>query len=330
VESLPKNLICTGIDDNYLWPWMVSMYSAKVHASGDFSVNLGYINGTLQAESIRLIEHFCSNFQIKIQIREFGFDYDVQVSHIPIQAYIRILWLDALAVPFLWLDSDTLLLENWEEVFTMEDDPDPDIVLYAALDSDIIAKRLNKFPNNLAYRRGGIHYFNDGVFLAFPENWKAKQFHLQWAQIASRHVELGFEHHEQDVLNYLTFENKGFLDPSFNSLVMQGSKIGQKILHFTGQPKPWHFDETARNYFTSIEFLKGVNGNGAFGGVNWLFEYQNYWRHEDALLKSLSADADLQNDIRELRKASQKPLIARRDWVKYKLLLAIGRKWNPR
>jgi lipopolysaccharide biosynthesis glycosyltransferase len=304
------------------------MYSAKLHASGEFSVYLGHINGSLRADNIEIIKHFCSELQIPIQIRGFNFDYDVQVSHIPIQAYIRILWLDNLDNPFLWLDSDTLLLENWQNVFQNLDNTNLNLVIHAALDTDIIETRLNAFPNNSAYRRGRTTYFNDGVFLAYPKNWRAMKFHLAWPEIAARYQELGFEHHEQDVLNYMLFKNKEILQSSFNSLVMQGSKIEQCILHFTGQPKPWHFDKNAQKYFLSIESLKHKNGNGAFGGLNWLFEYQNYWRHERALLSLLSSDVKLGDELQKLYGLSRRPLMERNDFIKYKLLLAIGRKWG--
>lgn len=330
MNSELKKVICSGIDDNYLWPWMVSIYSAKLHASEDFSVNLGYVDSTLSVESRELVVNFCTKLDIPIRIHQFDFDYEVQVSHIPVQSYIRILWLDILDEPFLWLDADTLLLENWQEVFNNLNNLNADFVICAALDRDIINNRVNHYPNNLAYQRGGEAYFNDGVFLANPKNWKTQLFHLEWPKIAAHHLELGFEHHNQDILNYMTFKSKEVLDPIYNSMVMQGSQIEQRILHFTGQPKPWHFDVISQSYFSSIELLKERNGTGAFGGVNWLFEYQNYWRHERELLKSLSSDSKLKNPSLLLYKSARKQLMARNDILKHKLLLAIGRKWSSK
>jgi len=330
LTSTQKFSVCTGIDDNYLWPWLVSIFSAKLHSAEDFSVNLGYIKGSFSKESQKIAIDFCSALNLEIQIKEFEFDYKVKTSNLPIQAYIRLLWLDTFPEPFLWLDADTLALENWQQIFGGLNLENTGIVLSAALDAGIIERRQQLFPKNLAYTKGGSRYFNSGIFLGFPSNWREKDFHRQWADIASHHAELGFEHHDQDILNYMAFESKQIIDCSFNTLVMQGSLINQKILHFTGQPKPWHFDETSQNYFSSIELLKSEFGGGAFGGVNWYFEYQNYWRHENALLAFFESGNQLHNKLKNLHERARKPLMARNDKLKNFLLLAIGRKWRVR
>jgi len=327
LNSNREYLVCTGIDDNYLWPWLVSIFSAKIHSAEDFSVNLGYIKGSLSKDNQKIIMECCSALQVEIVIKEFEFDYQVKTSNLPIQAYIRLLWLDALSQPFLWLDADTLALENWQQIYNGLDLESTGIVLSAALDTDVIAKKIKLFPHNLAYVKGGSSYFNSGIFLGFPNNWREKNFHNEWPAVASQHVELGFQHHDQDILNYLAYEKKEIIDGSFNTLVMQGSLIDQKILHFTGQPKPWHFDDTAKNYFSSIEHLKSKTGSGAFGGVNWHFEYQNYWRHEKALIAFFKSDENLHGKLVEKYAGARKPIMARNDVIKNLLLLLIGKKW---
>ena len=328
MESKKENVICTGIDDNYLWPWLVSMYSAKIHSTQDFVVNLGYIKDSLSDKSKSIVLDFCKAFEIDVYLKEFEFDFQVKTSNLPIQAYICLLWLDTLDHPFLWLDADTLPLESWDTVFDNLTRRKSETALFAALDTDVIKKKLNLYPKNQAYLRGAQSYINSGVFLGIPEVWRTMQFNRRWPEVAASHVELGFEHHDQDVLNYLLFENKQIISSTFNSLVMQNSLIDQQILHFTGQPKPWHFDDAAKSYFTSIEVLKSKAGNGAFGGVNWLFEYQNYWRHENALLKSTVSGAQLNNDLHDLSLNSRKHLMSRNDRFKHGLLLMAGRKWR--
>jgi lipopolysaccharide biosynthesis glycosyltransferase len=307
---------------------MVSMYGAKIYSTQDFVVNLGYIKESLSDKSKKLVLDFCKVFEIDVNLKEFEFNFQVKTSNLPIQAYICLLWLDTLEDPFLWLDADTLPLENWDTVFNNLNGKKPETALFAALDTDVIKKKLKLYPKNQAYLRGAQSYINSGVFLGIPEVWRKLQFNQKWPEVAANHAELGFEHHDQDVLNYLLYENMHIISSTFNSLVMQNSLIDQKILHFTGQPKPWHFSEKAKSYFSSIEILSGTNGQGAFGGVNWRFEYQNYWRHENALLKSTLPETQLSIDLQDLFFNSRKHLMARNDKIKHKLLLMTGRKWR--
>jgi len=326
-NSSESNVICSGIDDNYTWPLLVSLFGASKYKTRDFVVNIGYIGNTLSQANRELIESVCNQLGIEVHLNEFTFEYKVKTSNLPIQAYIRLLWLDLLDESFLWLDADTLPLANWQKVFDNPLDNKSNVVIRAAIDSDIVKSRLAQFPGNLAYTRGGKRYFNSGIFMANSKLWKQNKFHEEWPKVAANHKELGFTHHDQDVLNYLAFQNSEILDPSFNRLVMQGSFIDQKILHFTGQPKPWHFNEEAKNYFSSIELLKENNGTGAFGGVNWLFEYQNYWRHENALLAHFSKNDELNTALTNSYQASRKSLLGPKDKIKNALLGIIGRKW---
>jgi lipopolysaccharide biosynthesis glycosyltransferase len=322
-----KNVLCSGIDDNYTWPLLVALFGASQHKSRDFIVNIGYIRNTLSQANREIIETFCSYLNIEVHMKEFTFDYQVQVSHIPVQTYIKLLWLDHLHESFLWLDADTLPLANWQSIFDFPLDSDSKVVIRAVVDSDIVKNRLAHFLDNAAYARAGKNYFNAGIFIGNTELWKQCKFDVNWPMIAANYQELGFEHHDQDILNYLTYQNSELLDSSYNSLVMQGSYVNQKILHFTGQPKPWHFDEVAKNYFSSIELLKEKNGSGAFGGANWLFEYQNYWRHEKAILEHFKDKKDLITTLTNSYQGCRKDLLGPKDKIKKSLLTIIGRKW---
>ena len=118
------------------------------------------------------------------------------------------------------------------------------------------------------------------------------------------------------------------MPPEFNAMVMPRTDIKQKILHYTGNPKPWHFDEISKRYFLSIETLKDPKmGLGAFGGANWVYEYCNYWRHEEALLTFSQGDQTLASDVANLHKNSRRALLNRRDRIKLFLLNTAGKKW---
>jgi hypothetical protein len=54
-----KNLVCTSIDDNYLWPWMVMVYSAAINSQDkDFRIIIANINGMLSNELITISKKF--------------------------------------------------------------------------------------------------------------------------------------------------------------------------------------------------------------------------------------------------------------------------------
>jgi len=322
-----SNLVCAGMDDGYLWPFLVSIFAAKSHASQDFRVAVGSINGGLSNKSKKIIGEFAQLMQIPIEIRDFTLNEDLQSTHLNIQAYTRLLWLDTLEENFLWLDADTLPLENWEGVFNQLENEPPNIVLAAAIDSTII-NNMYKSPKNAAYLAGSRSYFNDGIFLGNPIAWRENGYSQKWREVGSAYRELGFIEHDQDILNYLLLDDKKIMSPSFNAMVMPSSNIGQKILHFTGNPKPWHFDEKAKRYFISIEVLKdSKSGLGAFGGANWVYEYRNYWRHEEALLNFCQSNQSLEPEIQTLFKDARRELLDRRDLIKLKLLDAAGKKW---
>ena len=322
-----SNLVCAGMDDGYLWPFLVSIFAAKSHASQDFRVAVGSINGGLSDKSKKIIGEFAQLIQIPIEIRDFTLNEDLQSTHLNIQAYTRLLWLDTLEEKFLWLDADTLPLENWEGVFDELENEPPNIVLAAVIDATII-NNMHKSPNNAAYRVGGNSYFNDGIFLGNPIAWRDRGYSQKWREVGSAYRELGFIEHDQDILNYLLIEDKKIMPADFNAMVMPGSSIGQKILHFTGNPKPWHFNEIAKRYFISIEVLRdSKTGLGAFGGANWVYEYRNYWRHEETLLTLCQSNQSLASEIERLFTGARRELLDRKDLIKLKLLNAAGKKW---
>jgi lipopolysaccharide biosynthesis glycosyltransferase len=322
-----SNLVCAGIDDGYLWPFLVTIFAAKIHSSEDFRVAVGSINGGLGDKSKKIIGEFAQFMQIPIEIRDFTLNEDLQTAHLNIQTYTRLLWLDSLDENFLWLDADTLPLENWEGVFEQLENEAPDIVLAAAIDSTIINNK-DKSPKNAAYMAGGKSYFNAGIFLANPIAWRDRGHSQKWREVGTAHRELGFIDFDQDILNYLLLTSKKIMSPDFNAMVMPGSSIGQKILHFTGNPKPWHFNEISKRYFISIEVLKdSKTGLGAFGGANWVYEYRNYWRHEEALLTLCQSDQSLEAEIQTLFTGARRELLDRKDQMKLKLLNAAGKKW---
>jgi len=318
--------ICTGIDDNYLWPWMVSIFSAQIHSKRRLRVGLGVIEGNFSPKNLAIVKNFCNFLKIELLYKEFAFDFQVQLEHLPKETYIRILWMDALDEPFLWLDSDTLPLPGWNEIFSFLGNDDEIPIICAVEDTKIISKR-EKSPKNLAYQRGGCTYFNAGVFVANPLKWKEKRFSSTWKEVGVNFKELGFMHHDQDILNYVLSSDKRMIPGKFNVIASHPTQIEQSILHFAGGPKPWHLDSTAADYYSAVESSKGSSQEGAFSGKNWLFEFGNYWRHEHELLKFVAGDNQLFEVCSILRNQARTRMMNRIDHLKFAGLKLIGRKW---
>jgi len=322
-----SNLVCAGIDDGYLWPFLVSIFSAKVHCANDFRVAVGSIIGGLSDESKRVIQNFSNFLEVPIEIQDFTLDDELQTTDLNIQIYTRLLWLDTLQENFLWLDADTLPLANWDEVFSVHNNDLTECTISAIVDSAIV-KNIPNSSKNKAYLAGGESYFNAGIFIGDPLRWQKLKYPQLWREISKSVGDYGFFHNEQDLLNYVLAEDKRLISPDFNAIVMSGSIITQKILHFTGNPKPWHFSETAKRYFISIETLKNSKtGLGAFGGTNWVYEYRNYWRHEEALLDFCKISSELDSEMVQLYRISRRELMNRKDKIKSWLLNVSGRKW---
>ena len=321
------NLVCAGIDDGYLWPFLVSIFAAKVHSSTDFRVAVGSINGGLSSESKKIIIKFADAIDVPIEIRDFALNEELQTTDLNIQIYTRLLWLDTLEEKFLWLDADTLPLENWEKVFLLDRDGKGAATISAVIDKVVVENMPNQ-TRNRAYVVGNKLYFNAGIFLGNPTRWQSLGYDKLWREISKVVDEYGFFHNEQDILNYILADDKRIISEEYNAIVIPGSDINQKILHFTGNPKPWHFNEVAKRYFISIETLKDFKtGLGAFGGANWVYEYRNYWRHEEALLAFCQSDPKLASEMSKLYANSRRELLDRKDLFKLMLLNATGKKW---
>jgi lipopolysaccharide biosynthesis glycosyltransferase len=235
--------------------------------------------------------------------------------------------MDVLDDQFLWLDSDILALPGWDEIFSYHEPEDNEPIIYAVTDKKIIADR-EKFPQNLSRHRAMDTYFNAGVFLVNPLKWRAKGYDQVWKEVGANFKELGFMHHDQDILNYVLISDKKIIPSKFNVVVSNPTQIEQNILHFTGGPKPWHLDRNSHKYFSSIEYLKagGLQG-GAFSGKNWLFEFENYKRHEDQLIMFFDEDSELQEMLKTLRTRALRPLMKSIDMFKLILLRLIAKKW---
>ena len=133
-----RNLICTSIDDNYLWPWIVTVYTAALNSEyRDFRLVVANVNGMLSENSIRIIGNICRALEIEVEIVPIKTTLQLEFKHqFNITVYSRIFLMDLLDDDFLWLDADLVLMPGWESIFEVMGDRDADdTIIYGVLDA---------------------------------------------------------------------------------------------------------------------------------------------------------------------------------------------------
>jgi lipopolysaccharide biosynthesis glycosyltransferase len=233
--------VAVGLDDNYVSPLLVMLFSAWQTKENDFEVIVGYDDLHLSPESIILIEEVARNLGIGIEFIEIKLNSKIQnASHITPSAYIRILLADILQESFLWLDCDLICEPGWDELLHFEI-PTKSTVICAAIDP--IVQRMTKSTNEAVKRSNG-KYFNSGVAIIDPVAWRQLGFNDRWLDVVLNSAHLKLEYADQCVLNYLLVNNFYEINPEYNRIEMSARYlkcINVKIRHFAGPIKPWNF-----------------------------------------------------------------------------------------
>jgi lipopolysaccharide biosynthesis glycosyltransferase len=226
-----------AIDDNYVYPFLVTVFSAKNSTSLDLRVLLAYDRRDLSPEALSFVKVACARMGVHLTPKELTTDLELPAatsSHISRTSWARILLLQTEAEEFVWLDSDLLLLAGWDTLLTLGV-ADAGFGIAACRESQNSANQQNQ-----AVYASGDKYFNAGVLIIDPVRARKElASSLEWA--IREYVSLGFEWVDQDVLNFCTKGAVQTLDPGFNirrSDPMSPTK--GPIIHFAGTLKPWN------------------------------------------------------------------------------------------
>ena len=319
-----KYLVCTSIDDNYFWPWLVMVYSAVTNSKKrNFRFILANINGLLSQSHVEIAKQFVKVFQIELEVINLESSMNPVFEHqFNMTVYSRLFLMDLLDEDFLWLDADLLLLPDWDQIFEESGDKESNgVVLYGVLDSEITRSKLSDNKNRAFIRSQG-RYVNCGVIKISIKPWKNISSKNSWQEIAENLEIHGLTLNDQDVLNLLCAGKISLLPEGFNHIVGDERSLGSRIYvwHYAGSPKPWQLDESGK------EFLMGIQGTNYLSPKDWLTQsrdaftyYPMYWKAESELLAFLKdADAKLMLEILRFRKNATKSLDKR---SRMKLLL---------
>jgi len=246
-----------GVDNLYVWPLLVSLFSAKKNHKSLKTVNIAYDPQELTEQNRELLVNSSKILGLKIRFlaihlastADFG-------NHLSKSAMLR------LSIPLttknsiLWLDSDLLLLHGWDEISTK--------VLDVLKANYLIGARkhwpFEKSKENLAIQKSGEVYFNTGVLILNSKKWKKLRMNLKVNTLIPLYNQLNFEWADQDILNYLIGEEYCEVSKEYNCHPTEYSAENTRILHFAGSNKPWTFEInrhgrlTRKKEVASLEF----------------------------------------------------------------------------
>jgi lipopolysaccharide biosynthesis glycosyltransferase len=236
------NRVAAGIDDNYLGPFLVMLYSAWKTSQTNLEVVVGYVASSLNAASRKLIQEVSDALGIELEFVQVAIPPNVGFpAHLSPATYIRLLLADALEETFVWLDSDLICEEGWGRLLKLQ--CEPGVVVQAVKDQ--VANVDWRESLNSSIRNGGGEYFNSGVMVVDGKNWSKLGFDKQWRSLVANYTEYHFQWADQCVINFLAKKHFKPLEQKFNfqeQFQKDNSCPGAYIRHFTGGIKPWNYE----------------------------------------------------------------------------------------
>lgn len=236
--------VWTAFDENYFYPALVSMYSAKFQLNEDVWINVGYDENLFSKKSLAAFLKVSSDLGLKVKFSPLKMPSNLPtLGHINSITFGRLELLSILVEKFVWIDIDTIFVHGIKDLIEFSNTL-PDDFSFCALPSPLksnVGQVVHK--PNAAVLRSGSRYFNAGIFIADPVKWRNNGFALEWTKLVEDYELYGFVYLDQCVLNYLYSGNYADLPRMFNFI--PGAKDHfldeTRILHFAGPVKPWLF-----------------------------------------------------------------------------------------
>jgi len=252
---MSKNVVVTAIDDNYVLPFLVMLYSAKKNAIKEFRCVLGFEPKNL-SETHRDLILKCSNaLNITLDFMPLSLSESSRDNnHITAIAYAKLSMADVMPGTVLWLDVDLICRLGWDKIFDTTREALQTKTLAGVKDSVVTAESYRSYSRNLALAKKGNDYFNTGVLMFNCEMWRSNGIPLRWPHVQKNYINLGFQYSDQCVINYVIKDSFYLLSSEFNVLAFHSSKDLRKrakILHFAGPIKPWNYRKYSLSVFVS-------------------------------------------------------------------------------
>ena len=252
---MSSRVIIAATDDNYILPFLVMLYSAKISTSQDFYVVIGYIEEDLSKENRELISSVLNVLNIDFEFRNVQLD-DVPTSshYITRTSWIRLSLMDTVAGVVLWLDADLICLPGWDKLFDFSIINEKKSLAAGVIDPLVTHPNWQRNSTNRAIVEMGDDYINTGVLQINCDLWSELEMPKIWRETVGNYYDLGFQIVDQCVLNFLFKDSYALLPSMFNFLASVPQKELSKevyVMHFAGPTKPWHYSVFSLRSFVS-------------------------------------------------------------------------------
>jgi lipopolysaccharide biosynthesis glycosyltransferase len=278
METKPPLTVVTGIDDNYVLPFLVMVYSAKINTQEKLQVTLGFDPKVLSEYSQDLVAQVLQMIAVPFEFVKLTLSSEMEArGHISSTSYSRLLLADQISGLMLWLDSDLICLPGWDSIFSENKNLPNGAVMSVVRDAILSTMSIESLSNssNESVRMMGPDYFNAGVALIDCDIWKSLNYPNLWPTILKESNMRGFEYADQCVLNFLCQRQVNYLPYKYNVLA-RAKKHNRReiphILHFASGPKPWAYT------FFDLRILRG------YLFVTDIYKYLNY---QSKLIKTI-------------------------------------------
>lgn len=293
-EGVSK-LLVSGFDDNYVWPWIVHVFSGQKSGHQFTNRAIARSRTSLSHQNRELVEHVAEWLKFSINWIDIELPEGLPVSaHFTPMVYARLVLADSLSSPFIWMDADTLLLKKWESIMELPD------LTKGFVSSAVLEKNpaLHKDTVNEAMLRAGESYFNSGIMLIDPIVWRKNQLDVQWPILIKEYTTRKFQFLDQCILNYMLVGLNEPLPERFNFMPDKWGDTSTEpfIVHYASGNKPWIVPKLERNRAL----------NAWRGTTSTLFPL--YWNTERELIAAAKYQSgDLADRLSSLRDLVRKP-----------------------
>ena len=277
-------VIASAADAGYVAPLAVMAESAAIHLRPGRTIELHVIDGGIPAGDKRELQDLFDGLRLSAHWHRPDRSAFLGV---PLWGLVGLSVYDKLHVPdalpaeadqVLWLDADTLVLADLSTLW------DRGTGAHAVLAArDPLVPFVSSRFGVAAYRELGLQrdapHFNAGVMLIDLQRWRRQRVPARALEYVKRHAN-AVSFFDQEGLNAVLADQWGELDPSWNWSPLPPATSARaphranlpsavKVVHFTGNLKPWRYEGRHPCYAVYYEHLDRTAWRGRRPAPRW-------------------------------------------------------------